>query len=252
MGMKPIGERCFFDLVGTKRNNIEIKAIVSNVHKETVWWESNSLYLYSKEKGIPFCSCEKRDDETVESLIRDNNINCIISNGYNWILPRKILKLVDYCAFNLHLAILPTYQGNFTYNHAILNGEKEYGITLHWMTENVDNGDYIFMPRFRIDEDDTTEILYEKSVTLGTEFFNKFIELIENGGEVPRHPMVGEAHFYDRRSIDSLRQIRDINDTEEIDRKSRAFSFPPFENAYVVLDNKKYYLLPGERINEDI
>ena len=248
LGIKPIGEKCFRYLIEREQKNIELKAIVSNESKDTVWWKSNRLYQYALNNGMPFLSSEKRNNEGIIKLIQENDVNCIISNGYNWIISKEVLEQVEYCAFNLHLAILPDYQGNFTYNHAILNGEKEYGITLHWMTEQVDQGEYIFMPRFPIDRNSTTKSLYEKSVNLGEECFAKLIDMMEENTDIPRHPMNGEGHFYNRKSLDGLRKIVDLNDSEEVDRKSRAFFFPPFESAYTIIHGKKYYIVPSETV----
>ena len=246
LGMKPIGEMCFKYLATNNWNNITVKSIVSNPNADNCWWKSNYMYQFAKEHNIAFVSSEKRNNVEIEKAILENDINCIICNGYCWILPEHIIDLVEGNAFNLHLAPLPAYQGNFTYAHAILNGEAQYGVTLHYMTASVDKGDYIFMPMFDIEDKDTAFSLYTKSIQLGYEIFTKFVQLIESGEHIPRHRMEGEECFYSRRSVDSLRKICNPLEQIEIDRKSRAFYFPPFEGAFIETDSgKKYYIIPS-------
>ncbi len=242
MGQKPVGESCLEILTEKKFNNIKILSISSNRNKNDVWWNSNAPYMYARTKGIDFIDNEKRHTEEIKRCIEKNKINFIISVGHRWIIDKSILDMVDGNAVNLHLAMLPMYQGNFTFNHAILNHEMQYGITLHFMGEQVDSGDYIFMPTFNIEKMDTAFSLYKKSVALAIQTFNCFVTLLESGEKIPRYPMTGKAHFYDRHSIDTLREIKYSAGMEEISSKAKAFYFPPFERAYIMYEGIKYYL----------
>lgn len=244
MGQKPIGELCFRQLVSMKGEKLNIKALVSNQSRDKVWWKTNNIYKYALENQIPFIDNEARNFDKIIELIKEKEINFIISVGHNWIISEDILALVNYKAVNLHLAKLPEYQGNFTFNHAILNGEKEYGVTLHWMQREVDEGDYLFIPVFPIEENDTAFSLYNKSLDEGQKVFHVFIEYLLNDKELPRKKMAGKKCFYDRHSLDGLREIENVNDIKLLKRKSNAFYFPPFENAYVKIDGKKYYVIP--------
>lgn len=246
MGQKPIGERCFEKLMRHRNDNYRILAAVSNMDKEKVWWKQNSIYETCMSDNIIFVDNSKRNEERIAELIIEENINFIVSVGHGWILSDKILQLVDYNAINLHLAKLPEYQGNFTYNHAILNQEKKYGVTLHWMTEKVDLGDYVFVEDFPINDDDTAYSLYIKSLDKGMVLFERFIDFISEGKKLPREQMKGERRFYGRTSLDGLREIEREDKPEDIARKSRAFYFPPFENAYFMINGRKYFVYPEE------
>lgn len=244
LGEKPIGELCFEQLLAGQNNSYNIAAVVSNKDKSQVWWNGNKIYEKCINENITFVDNSKRNEEQIKAVITNKNINFIVSVGHKWVLSNKVLELVDYRAVNLHLAKLPDYKGNFTYNHAILNDEKEYGVTFHWMTSNVDQGDYIFTRNFFIGDDDTAYSLYVKAVDEGIILFKQFIDYIVNHKELPRTQMKGEGHFYGRTSLQGLRQLQYNDKPEDIARKSRAFYFPPFENAYFLINQRKYFVYP--------
>jgi methionyl-tRNA formyltransferase len=245
LGQKPIGERCFEILMEYQNENMSVAGAVSNQSCEKVWWKSNTVYNVCVENDLLFIDNSKPNEELIIENIKSNNIDFLVSVGHSWILSDSILKMVSYQAVNLHLAKLPDYKGNYTYNHAILNGEKVYGVTLHWMTDKVDQGDYFLTDEFPVAIEDTAYSLYQKSLEAGVKLFRSFAQKIKEGGEMPRIPMTGRGKFYSRKSLDGLRKINDLNNTEEVLRKSRAFYFPPFENAYFLIDNRKFYIIPS-------
>lgn len=244
MGQKPIGERCFELLALNQNDYYQIAGVVSNQSSQNVWWHSNKPYQYSIEHEIAFIDNEKRNEDAIMELIQKLNINLIISVGHNWILSEKILDFVKHEAVNLHPAKLPDYKGNYTYNHAILNGEKQYGVTLHWMDKKVDEGDYIYTALFPIANDDTAYSLYQKSIVEGKKIFEKYICCLKEDKSAPRIKIEGEGTFYSKSSLQGLREIKKIADSNEIQIKSRAFYFPPFESAYLIIGEKKYYIIP--------
>ena len=244
LGTKPIGEECFSELVNRQWKGLQLSAVCSHEKYDNYWYQGNSIYIYAQEKGIPFISNEKRNNEKINSVIHDQKIDLIISVGHPWIIPEDILISVNYNAYNLHLAKLPDYKGNFTYNHAILNEEKEYGVTLHKMVANVDEGEIFQMPIFPIARNDTAYSLYMKSLKLGVKIFVDFLTVLASGDGVMLQLQQGHGNFYDRHSLDGLRLINNVNDFPEVDRKARAFYFPPFENAYFYMCGRKYYVLP--------
>ncbi len=246
LGQKPIGEMCFEQLLKGQNDNYKVVAAVSNMDKSKTWWNGNKIYERCTEENIVFADNSKRNEEQIKEIIIRGNVNYIVSVGHGWILSNEVLRLVDDRAVNLHLAKLPEYKGNFTYNHAILNGEKTYGITFHWMSASVDQGDCIFTKEFPISEEDTAYSLYLKSIDEGVLLFGQFIDFISTGKGLPRKPMEGEEHFYSRKSLEGLREIEPDATPEDIVRKSRAFYFPPYENAYFKINGKKYFVYPEE------
>jgi methionyl-tRNA formyltransferase len=240
MGQKALGELCFKYLWTTE---IEVIGIISNARKDT-WWKSRWLYEFAERKNIIFLQNESRNDSGVRKLIADEKIDTIISVQNPWILPNFILDAVGRRAFNLHNAKLPNYKGHNVINHEILNGEKIHTSTIHQMIVEPDMGDVIFTENIPILPNDTAKSLYEKALSSGVSVFTKLIDFLRTGETLPHIPIRGMGKFYPRNSIDSLREIKNINDPEEVDKKARAFYFPPFEPAYFRTLGKKFYVTP--------
>lgn len=244
LGQKPIGEACFDICCHNENDKFKIVTAVSNKESKNTWWKSNRIYERCKQNGITFIDNRRPNEDIILQTILEKNIDMIISVGHKYILSAEILNAVNQNAINMHLAILPDYKGNYTYNHAILNEEKEYGITIHWMSEKVDQGDIIALPRFNISSKDTAYSLYNKSIELGLTTFGRIIGMLAAGQQLPRIKMNSGGCFYGRKSLDGKREIPSDADPNTIQKMSRAFYFPNFEAAYFVIGEMKYYVLP--------
>jgi len=95
--------------------------------------------------------------------------------AYGKILPKEILDIPKFGAINIHGSLLPKYRGASPVQCAILEGEKETGITLMRMNEKMDEGDILLQKKIKIDENDTTETLMKKLAELGAKMTAKFI-----------------------------------------------------------------------------
>jgi len=136
------------------------------------------------EYGIPVLMIEKerffRGDGYVAAL-DDAGIELIVLAGFLWKVPQKLIEAYRNRIVNIHPALLPKYGGKGLYgsfvHEAVLNaGEKESGITIHYVDEHYDHGDHIFQQKVAIDEHDTPASLAEKIHKLEHEHFPKVIE----------------------------------------------------------------------------
>lgn len=185
-----------------------------------------------------------RNESNILNLIRDLSIDCIISVSHPWILSNHILEAVNGQAFNLHNGKLPDYGGYNMFTHSILNGENKHTTTIHKMGTDVDRGYITHERSVDITNDDTAVSLFQKVAKEAIDMFYDFCNDMTNDN-LSFIPVSGEGHVYNKNDIDKYRQITNINDFDEIDRKTRAFYFPPYEQAYFVSNDKKFYLSPG-------
>ncbi len=250
LGQKWLGERCFLSLMDYHNRSVLICGVVTNPRPDT-WWGSNAIHTLSNEHGIPCLSNENRNTGAILDLMERSNVTTILSVQHPWILSRKVLECVDYRSFNIHNAKLPDYQGFNACNHSILNGDISFTTTLHWMADEVDRGDIIFESTFSINSCDTARSLYGKANYESFVLFRRLIDHLVSGIPLPRKQISGEGCFYPRHSIDSHRLIQHVVDPVEVDRKSRAFWFPPFEPAYFLSRGKKNYVLPASFFDEN-
>lgn len=245
MGQKPSAERCFSYLCEKHNIDCRIIAAVSNQDAESVWWKSNSIYNICKEKNILFFDNKSDLQCEISKSFSNIQVDAVISVHHPWILKQFFLENVQHRAFNLHFAKLPDYRGCNSCNHAILNDEKTYAVTIHRMKKLVDTGERLFEDVFPIHNTDTAISLYNRATERGVELFKKLVHDLCHS-QLPTGSLItGKGNYYSRDSIDSMREITDIGDIEEIDRKARAFHFPPFEPAYFQLAKGKYYIIPG-------
>ena len=245
LGQKPIGERCFELLLDA--GGIEVAGAVSNP-EASAWWGSAGVRERAEAEGIPFLANTERAEDEIEAMIRDRGAEALVSVQHTWVLPGRLLDAVDGRAFNLHNAPLPEYKGYNAANHAILNDERRFAATVHWMAEEVDAGEAAFVESFPVPDGVTAAELYELAADAGLRAFARLVDALARGEEVPQEPLRGESRFYPREAIDELRLIADPGDPDEVDRKARAFHFPPFEPAYFLVDGEKRHVAPGELV----
>jgi methionyl-tRNA formyltransferase len=154
----------------------------------------------------------------------------LLSIHYRNIIKNNILKEFQGIKINLHPSLLPDYKGCFSSVWAIINGEKETGITYHILTEDIDAGNILIQEKIKINQDDTAYSLFHKLITLGIQLLPRLFMLVENNyGGTPQY-LTGHERYYKRQlPYDGL-----IDPNWEEDKKERfirAMYFPPYEGA---------------------
>jgi len=104
-------------------------------------------------------------------------------------LPEVVWQMPALGTFNLHASLLPNYRGAAPINWAIINGEKETGVTTFFLKQEIDTGEIILQEREPITERDTVGSLYSRLMVKGGRLVLKTVEQIANGN-VTTHPQV--------------------------------------------------------------
>jgi methionyl-tRNA formyltransferase len=102
------------------------------------------------------------------------------------ILPPEVFTTARLGAFNLHASLLPKYRGAAPIQWAIINGEKETGVTTFLLEEKVDTGNVVLQARIPIGENDTAGEIHDKLSEIGAEIVLHTVRLIESGKAVPK------------------------------------------------------------------
>ena len=135
------------------------------------------------QAGIPYLMIEKekffRGDGYVQEL-KAHEIDLIILAGFLWKIPQALIAAYPNRIINIHPALLPKYggkgfYGKFVHEAVIQAGEKESGITIHYVDEHYDHGDLIFQAKVPVTSDDTPETLAKKVQQLEHEHFPRVI-----------------------------------------------------------------------------
>lgn len=178
------------------------------------------------------------------------NLDVIYVNTYPELIRSDLIDSAKKGAVNFHMAPLPKYRGVFGYNFAIYNQEKQYGVTAHRLSNQFDRGDLIEVDMFDIYPDKiTVKELVELSEEHLFELFKRTYYRIKRGEKI-NYLEQGEGKYYSRKDFENLKQIKESDTADIIRRKIRAFWYPPYEGAYIVLDGERYGLVTEELLNQ--
>ena len=133
------------------------------------------------DKGLEVFQPENINDEESIKKIKEFNPDIILVVAYGQILSSHILNIPKIGCINIHGSLLPKYRGAAPINRAIINGEKETGITFMFMKEKVDAGEIIFQEKIDILPDETCGELYNRLSDLSARFLSKLLEKIKSG-----------------------------------------------------------------------
>lgn len=146
--------------------------------------QASAVKRYAVEAGLPVYQPEKLKDpqfvETLRSLAPDLGIVIAFR-----MLPEIVWAMPHLGTFNLHASLLPQYRGAAPINWAIINGEKESGVTTFLLNHEIDKGAILCQQRVAIDEDDDAGTLHDKLMNAGTGLVIETIERIASGAIAP-------------------------------------------------------------------
>ena len=157
----------------------EVVLVLTNKKDAKVIERAKNLNVES----LFFNKSELLDENGVLQVLKDINPDLIVLAGFLLKFPESILNNFHNRVINLHPALLPKYGGKGMYGHhvhqaVIENGEKETGITIHYVNENYDEGKIIFQKSTPLSDRDTPETVAEKIHQLEYKYFPKVIESV--------------------------------------------------------------------------
>ena len=133
------------------------------------------------EKNIPVYTPSTLRDEEFASLLSELSPELIVVVAYGKILPKNVIDFPKYGCINLHVSLLPKYRGAAPMQRAIMEGEKETGVTVMYMDEGLDTGDIIAKEIFPINPADDFEAIHDRSADIGSRLLSKTVFEIEKG-----------------------------------------------------------------------
>lgn len=163
------------------RNGFEISAVFTHRDNpdENIWF--GSVAELAGEHGIPVFAPESINHPVWVERIRAMAPDFIFSFYYRELVKPEILAIPAKGCVNLHGSLLPKYRGRVPLNWAIINGEKETGVTLHYMTSRADAGDIIGQERFEITEDDTARTVFGKAEAAAGKLLDEMLPKLADG-----------------------------------------------------------------------
>ena len=132
---------------------------------------------FALEKGLPVFQPETLKNEAFLPTLKELDPELIIVVAYGKILPSYVLDYPKYACINAHASILPKYRGAAPIQRAIMDGEKETGVSIMKMDVGLDTGDVILAKKVDILENDNFESVHDKLILAGSNGLLKAIEL---------------------------------------------------------------------------
>lgn len=142
----------------------------------------NEIKKFALTHNIPLFEIDKFDLNTkakLEIALNEANPDLALTIDFGFIVPKSLFNIPKNGIVNTHFSLLPKYRGASAVQFAILNDEKEFGITYHLIDANLDTGDIIYQSKFPLDENLTSgeayEYLFNKCSEEITQILTKYV-----------------------------------------------------------------------------
>ena len=178
--------------------------------------------------------------------ILDIKPDIIITAAYGQIIPSIILDYPKYGCINVHGSLLPKLRGGAPVHHAIINGDKEAGVTIMYMDKKMDSGDIISQASTDIGEDTTLDELYSRLSCMGRDLLMDTLPSIFNGTN-KRIKQNEEEVTYGLNITKEEEKINFNNSINDIHNRIRGLSSIP--GAYAILNGKRMKIYKSIKTN---
>jgi methionyl-tRNA formyltransferase len=167
------------------------------------------------------------------------------------ILPKEVYSIPRFSTFNLHASLLPKYRGAAPINWAIINGEKETGVTTFFLTDKVDTGKIIIQNKCEITEDDDAGSLHDKLARLGANTVMSTVSLVEmTNGSVPVYEQDNSIASKAPKIFKEFCRINFNIGTDKVFNFIRGLS--PYPAAYTFREGKQIKIFKARMVHNAI
>lgn len=140
--------------------------------------KASAVKVYAERKGLPVLQPQNLKSEEFAQQLRDLRPDVQIVVAFR-MLPKQVWQLPPKGTFNLHASLLPAYRGAAPINYAIINGEKETGLTTFFINEDIDTGEVLFQEKTEIHSEDNAGMLHDRMMLQGGKMVVKTMHAIE-------------------------------------------------------------------------
>lgn len=208
------------------KNGANIVGVVTPIPSK-----ANSRFLpvieVARTYNVPVYEVKKTD---LEETLRKIDFDILVSCGFTYILEKSVIEACKY-AINVHPTLLPKYRGFRSGPFVILNDERETGVSIHYLTAGMDEGDIILQQRIPLGAFDTLKSIYRKTQEIEPKLLLEAIAKIESNSVNPSRQNEADATTYNQvrtpadSHIDWNKSLKDLYN--EI-RVSDPVDFPAF------------------------
>lgn len=230
----------------------QIVGVVTNIDKPKgrgMKMQMSPVKEYALSKNLDVYQPEKvRNNQEFLEKMKSLDIDLMCVVAYGKILPQEILNVPKFGAVNVHGSLLPKYRGAAPIQWAVINGDKETGITTMFMNAGMDTGDMILTKKVEIGRDETTGELWERLSKVGAELLVQTVKEIEQGKAI-RIPQPAEGTMAPMLSKEMAKIDFENKSAQEIKNLVRGLN--PIMGAYTMLNGKKVKFWKVQTISVD-
>ncbi|MBW6482392.1 MAG: methionyl-tRNA formyltransferase [Vicingaceae bacterium] len=196
----------------------------------------SAVKIYAEKQSIPLLQPTNLKDAHFLNELKSLNANLQIVVAFR-MLPEVVWNMPILGTFNLHASLLPQYRGAAPINWAIINGEKETGVTTFFLQHEIDTGNIILQEKVSIGADETAGELHDKLMLLGAELVLKTVQQIETNTTNPTPQNTNQELKLAYKIFKPFCEINWNKPINEIHNHIRGLS--PYPTAYTFLKHKK-------------
>jgi methionyl-tRNA formyltransferase len=246
MGTPEISATCLKKLIDEKK---DVTAVVTREDKPRGRGNvmtPTPVKSLALENGIPVYTPKTLRDEAFIHLLKEISPELIVVVAYGKILPPEVINFPRFGCINVHVSLLPKYRGAAPMQRAIMEGERETGVTIMYMDEGLDTGDIISAESFPITETDDFESIHDKSALVGSELLVRVINSMAEGA-ITRTKQDDSLATYAKKVEKEDAKIDFTQSASVVDRRIRGVT--PIPGAFAYL-NGKMLKICRERVTE--
>lgn len=200
--------------------------------------------VLAEQYGLPVYQPQRIKRKTEVQRLQELQPDLILVTAYGQILSEEILAIPPLGCINMHASLLPRYRGAAPIQWAIVNGEKETGVTAMMMDCGVDTGDMLLRRAVPIEPEETAQSLYQKLASEGAALMQEVVRRLLAGETLPREKQPEEQATYAPMIQKEDGLIDWSQSAQQIEQKMRGFA--PWPGVYTHLDGKKLSILEAQ------
>lgn len=180
MGTPEFAVPCLDILIKNNYNVVGVVTVPDKPAGRGQQLSESAVKLYAKEKGLKILQPLKLKDPAFIAELRDLKPDLQIVVAFR-MLPEEVWNMPPLGTYNLHASLLPRFRGAAPINWAIINGEKESGVTTFKLKHEIDTGNILFQEKVPISDTTTAGELHDMLMKVGSELILKSVKTIESG-----------------------------------------------------------------------
>ena len=179
---------CLHPLLSLYNSQYNLLSVVTNIDRKSgrgLKLSSSFVKQKALELNIPIIETDNVHSDELFNQLNNLNADLFVVVAFS-ILPDNIIDIPKYGCVNIHPSLLPKYRGSSPIQYALLNGDKETGVSIINLNSKIDSGAILGQKTFSIPNDANFGYMYEKLGIIGSELLIKVIEDIKNDRVITR------------------------------------------------------------------